>query len=551
MLSVVNYKYDDNCVRDIENWAFGKNWPAVYIAYNENKAYVGETLDAVRRTKQHLAEDTFKDFSSICLISGRTFNKSVVLDLEAYLIKYIGAEGSKSLTNVNPGIVNHDYFYKEAYEEDFREVWKALTNLGIVSASITDVENSELFKYSPYKSLSNDQQTIAYEIIEKLCHINDATKQSLIEITGSAGTGKTILAVYLVKLLKDITDNRKVWLSVEDNEEALALEKLASKIAGIKKIGFVVPMAQLRTTMKAIFKSIDNLSEDMVISPEEVVKSYYDVLVVDEAHRLYRRKHLPGSHLYNKFDAINRTLMGEDFTASENDFTELDWIIKSSRMQVLFYDEYQTIRATDIGPERFSAICKPHLYYYAELLSQMRCHSGNGYYEYVRDIIENNGIMQLRYKPFKNYEFKIFDNINILKNVINSRNGVDKLCRMITGPGWGINDSIMIEDQRFQWGEDISHPLENDIFSIHKIQGFDLNYAGVVFGKELYYDRENHCIAINKKELRDNFTKSMGEEYMRRYIFNIYITLMTRGIYGTYVYAVDDALRDYLSEYIG
>ena len=61
MLSVVNYKYDDNCVRDIENWAFGKNWPAVYIAYNENKAYVGETLDAVRRTKQHLAEDTFKD----------------------------------------------------------------------------------------------------------------------------------------------------------------------------------------------------------------------------------------------------------------------------------------------------------------------------------------------------------------------------------------------------------------------------------------------------------------------------------------------------------
>ena len=551
MLSVVNYKYNSDCIDDIENWAFGTNWPAVYIAYNDTKAYVGETLDAVRRTKQHLAEDAFKDFSSICLISGRTFNKSVILDLESYLIKYIGAEGSKALINVNPGIVDHDYFYKEAYEDDFREVWKALTDLGIVSASIADIENSELFKYSPYKSLSRDQRSIAYEIIEKLSHINDATKQSLIQIVGCAGTGKTILAVYLVKLLKDITDDKKVWLSIEDTEEAIALEKLAVQFSNIKKIGFVVPMAQLRATMKTIFKTIEGLSENMVLSPEEVVEDYYDVLVVDEAHRLYRRKHLPGSHLYIKFDAINRALMGDEFTASEDDYTELDWIIKSSRMQVLFYDEFQTIRATDIGPDRFQSICRPHLYYYAELLSQMRCRSGNGYYEYVRGVMENNGDLKLRYKAFDGYKLKLFDNIDALKSVINGNEETEKLCRMITGPGWGINETIMIENQAFRWGDDINHPKNNDIFSIHKIQGFDLNYAGVIFGKELYFDKEHQCIAINKKELKDNFTKSMGEEFMRRYILNIYMTLMTRGIKGTFVYVMDDALRDYLSGYIG
>lgn len=114
MLSIVNYNYNDTCIGDIEKWTFETNWPAVYITYNNDSAYVGETLDAVRRTKQHLAEEAFAPFSDICLISSKTFNKSVVLDLESYLIKYISADGSKKLTNANTGIVNHDYFYKEA-----------------------------------------------------------------------------------------------------------------------------------------------------------------------------------------------------------------------------------------------------------------------------------------------------------------------------------------------------------------------------------------------------------------------------------------------------
>ena len=47
-------------------------------------------------------------------------------------------------------------------------------------------------------------------------------------------------------------------------------------------------MKELRTTMKRVFKSIDGLSEEMVLAPEEVVRDYYDILIVDEAHRLYQ-----------------------------------------------------------------------------------------------------------------------------------------------------------------------------------------------------------------------------------------------------------------------
>ena len=126
MSSIVNYTYDQKGIEDIRSWNYGTNWPIVYIIYNDSKAYVGETLDAVRRTEQHMLEPEFKEFSSICLISNKTFNKSVVLDLESFLIKYMSADGSRELTNGNAGVVDHNYFYKEAYSEDFKEVWKEL-----------------------------------------------------------------------------------------------------------------------------------------------------------------------------------------------------------------------------------------------------------------------------------------------------------------------------------------------------------------------------------------------------------------------------------------
>lgn len=550
MTSVVNCSYDKNGIEQIKEWSFGTNWPSVYIVYNDSKAYVGETLDAVKRTEQHLREPEFDEFSSICLISNKTFNKSVVLDLESFLIKYMSADGTKELTNGNTGVLNHNYFYKEAYTDDFIEIWSLLIKMGIVKKSIIDIENSELFKYSPYKTLNGEQQDAAYEIIKRLFEINNANVESIITVAGGAGTGKTILAVYLIKLLTDISKGKAVWNAVEDSEEAFFLQRMSKELSGINRIGFVVPMVELRNTMKTIFKTIDGLTESMVLAPSEVVDTMYDVLIVDEAHRLYRRKSLPGSHLYSKFDSINKKMMGDSFTGSENDLTELDWIIRSSRMQVLFYDEFQTIRATDIGKQRFDQICKPHLYKYIELLSQMRCKGGNGYYEYIKDVIEKPSLGSKVYKTFSGYETKVFDNIKDLFEIIREKNEQENLCKVVAGPGWWKDEKIAIDGEVYHWAKDKEAIDKDVVFSIHKIQGFDLNYAGVIFGKEVYYDDVHERIEVNRSELKDNLTKSLGDDAMRRFILNIYVTLMTRGINGTYVYAVDDRLRSYLRKFI-
>ena len=550
MTSVVNYAYDKSVIAKIKEWHYGANWPSVYIIYNAKSAYVGETLDAVRRTEQHLQETEFEGFTDICLISNKTFNKSVVLDLESFLIKYMGAEGSKELINGNAGIVNHNYFYKEAYEDDFKDIWQILIKCGIVKKGLLDIENSELFKFSPFKTLTHEQQNATYEILKRLYMINNATKETMIQVIGGAGTGKTILAVYLVKLLVDINSNKKVWQTIDDTEFSDLIRDLSLKMDGIRKIGFVVPMRQLRETMKKIFGSIDGLSDEMVLAPEEVVKQHYDILIVDEAHRLYRRHHLPGAHLYQKFDGINQSLMLEQFSRDVSDYTELDWIIRSSRLQIIFYDELQSIRATDIDKDRFEEICRPHLFAYYKLYSQMRCKGGNGYYDYIKDILEKENLTIRDYKKVNNYQAKVVDNIDELFSVIHDKDKEEGLCAVVCGPGWGIEEDIVIENRTYHWASSGKRKEINTILSIHKSQGFDLNYAGVIFGKEIYYDKGRKRIEINSKELKDSFTKSAGKDSMRQYVINIYLTLMTRGIKGTYVYAVDEELKNYLKNFL-
>lgn len=550
---IENYKYSKDSVTDIGDWLYGQNWPAVYIIYNDAEAYVGETLDLVRRTLQHLEEDKFKTFTDICLISDLSFNKSVILDLESFLIKYMSADGGRKLINGNAGVSDHNYFYKTAYENEFKDIWNELIKRRIVSRSISSIENSELFKYSPYKVLSRDQEQTAYNILRDLYKANNATQKSLIEVKGGAGTGKTILAVYVIKLLNDISRHKDVWKYADDDEVSYSLRRLTDKINGIDRIGFVVPMRTLRNAMKNIFKSIDGLSEEMILAPEDVVEQQkFDLLVVDEAHRLYRRHHLPGQQLYAKFDRINEALLGVDKVKHDvSDPTELDWIIESSRLQILFYDSLQTIRATDIDTPRFNRICAPHLIKYYTLISQMRCKGGNGYYEYIKQILESTNLSVKEYKHFDDYQTLVVDDISELFEDVEKNNIKYGLCRVVCGPGWKKDEDILIQGNTYHWASEKETVLNGtSILSIHKSQGFDLNYAGVIFGREIYYDDKDRMIKVMKENLKDNFVKSNGDIAMRQYVINIYLTLMTRGIHGTYVFAVDESLRNYLKDFL-
>lgn len=99
----------------------------------------------------------------------------------------------------------------------------------------------------------------------------------------------------------------------------------------------------------------------------------------------------------------------------------------------------------------------------------------------------------------------------------------------------------------------ISQPgAEHEVGCIHTTQGYDLNYAGIIFGNEIRYDRERDEIVIDEGHYFDrNGKQGISDPHeLKQYILNIYKTILLRSIKGTFVYACDDDLRAYLKAHI-
>ena len=154
-----------------KNQWVNNQWPLVYFIQNDSKrvAYVGESTNFSNRIKNHLANPKkAKAFNQISIIGSDKFNKSATLDIESKLIQYISSEGTYELQNGNHGLINHNYYQQDLYKDLFIDIWTKLIEKKIVSRSLEEIENSELFKYSPYKSLNEDQYNSVLEIIQSL-----------------------------------------------------------------------------------------------------------------------------------------------------------------------------------------------------------------------------------------------------------------------------------------------------------------------------------------------------------------------------------------------
>ena len=102
---LVNYIFTKEKFSEIKESDFGEKWPVVYIIEDKGKriAYIGETTNVFNRVNQHWNNPQRQQLKSIHIIHNKAFNKSVILDLEAFLIRYIAADGQYLLQNSNGG----------------------------------------------------------------------------------------------------------------------------------------------------------------------------------------------------------------------------------------------------------------------------------------------------------------------------------------------------------------------------------------------------------------------------------------------------------------
>ncbi|MDX8553108.1 DUF2075 domain-containing protein [Tenacibaculum sp. 1B UA] len=557
LVEINHYDFKNNLFESFSTNHFAKDlWPLVYIlSDNETKtAYVGETTDVYSRMSTHLKHNKKGKLTSVHLITSEKFNKSATLDIESSLIKYMSADNVYKLLNGNIGLANHNYYQKkEVYWNIFNTIWNQLRSEGIVKHSIEHIDNSDLFKYSPYKSLTIEQRGSLLQILENLA----IGKFENIIVEGGAGTGKTILAIFLFKMLSgDLGDFNFKEFGAEENYFINLINQVKEKY-NKPKMALVIPMSSFRTTLKKVFKNINGLRASMVIGPAEVSKNKYDILIVDESHRLRRRVNL-GAY-FGAFDKACKTL-----NLDKHNCSELDWVTMQSDNTILFYDEEQSIKPSDAEKKDFDSLKSNKKTSILKLKSQFRVKGGNAYVEYINSLLNCSMDDSREFFHSKEYDFMLFSSLEEMVSQIKKRDIEFGLSRLIAGYSWewkSNKDSnifdIQIDKVQLKWNGTSNDWINSEnsideVGCIHTTQGYDLNYSGIIFGNEISYDTVNKEIVIKEENYFDKNGKQSikSKDELKSFILNIYKTIMLRGIKGTYVYVCDPHLRKYFESFI-
>lgn len=552
------------------------NWPVVYVIdgaparRTTPDLYVGETVNAQQRLIQHLSgpkRDARLD--TIRVVIDERFNKSACLDLEAHLIRWFSGDGRYQVLNSNAGLTSDAQYYdRERYRESFREVFDELRAEGLFGQSIRGIENSDLFKLSPFKALNHDQNIAVDNILKALLEdLREPDAASTLVVQGAPGTGKTIVAIFLMKLLADIAVFEEGDEIEQDSLFAdYFLPGNRTPLARLRT-ALVIPQQSLRESVKRVFRKTPRLDPKTVLSPFQFAESAIDVdlVFVDEAHRLGQRANQASGVQNKKFIQINQQLFGRDDPA----YTQLDWIRRRSRHQILLVDEHQSVRPHDLDPQTLRKVLRAakdgdrHFH----LMTQMRVRAGADYVGFVRAALRDEDPMR---PDLGDYDLRFFDDLGAMRAAIRMAERRYGLSRLVAGYAWDwvsnpnknkdpLAFDIEIDGERLRWNRTDKDWINSvgaseEVGSIHTVQGYDLNYAGVIIGPDLRLDPVTGRIVADRERYRDkkgkentgSFAGGFSDEQLLTFIRNIYGVLLTRGIRGTYVYVCDPGLRERL-----
>ncbi len=150
MAHIATYDFEKSQLDELFIYNYCADWPVVYLICDEKEMYIGETINLYNRSRQHYEKPQRRKLKKLYLIADDQFNKSATLDIESWLIQYIAADGRFVLQNNNAGLRNHDYYERDLYRAKFEMLWKQLKKELLVDKDLVQIQNSDLFKYSPY-----------------------------------------------------------------------------------------------------------------------------------------------------------------------------------------------------------------------------------------------------------------------------------------------------------------------------------------------------------------------------------------------------------------
>ncbi|MFU1790468.1 DUF2075 domain-containing protein [Mammaliicoccus sciuri] len=565
-LKIENIQYSlENLNNSVQKWQTSSDgkyllrYPTVYIINDKKRennfeVYVGETADIRNRTRQHLNVDTklkpfWEDFSSssnssMYVIGHEMFNKSLTLDIENRLMQYLLSVDN--ITRVHNSRTNqqNEYYTSEKLDEIFSDIWGTLNKKNKILFPIESIiKDSAIFKASPFHKLTQEQINAKEEILNKIKEsiILDEEGQLLI-VEGEAESGKTVLMSTLLYELKkynlSLDKDLDIHLLVNHNEHVTIYNQIATKLG------------------------ITNKKKNIINKPTSFINSHspdekVDVVIVDEAHLLLTQ--------------------GKQSYRGKNHLQDL---LERAKVVVIVFDIKQILTTEQIWDvEKLNDYieCAKNKNNHVTLKNQMRINSDEKTVKWIRNLVDNKKINSIP-RDKKGYDIKIFDSPEELESCIREKaqNTDSGISRMLATFDWQYTDNKSPENEDFwrvkvgNWSMPWNYQLKvsrkqknlpwveqdqtiDEIGSTFTIQGLDLNYAGVIIGPSVKY-RNGEIVfdeksSANKKATRRRTLEDGSKQHFSQMLLkNELNVLLTRGVNGLYIYAVDEQLREALKK---
>lgn len=516
--------------------------------------YVGETIKIKNRTYQHLKQDVkfredFKNLadaknSMMIIIADHHFNKSLTLDIENRLMHYLSSKDNTRLYNrsTNP---QDSYYLDWELEEIFSKIWEKLrVKNSELFPDKNQIKESALFKNSPFHKLTSEQLDIRQEIIIRVTSLLSQNKAGqLLLIDGEAGSGKTVLMSSLFyelsKLSQENSENpviaklgKKQYLLVNHDEQLKVYRQLVQKLKLSKTYNEIVakPTHFIKT-----------------ISPKEKV----DIVIIDEAHLLWTQ----GKQAYQGKNHLKDILERAKVVVAVFDKKQV-----LSREQYISNEEYlNLVHTTNLENNYF------------HLENQLRINANHQTINWIRTLIDKQNILPIPHD--EQYDLKVFDNSLVMyealrKKALDEGKGLSRLIATFDWPytkgkkttegdywrvktkelnlPWNLQLPVERTEKNKAWAE--QKQTINEVGSTFTIQGFDLNIAGVIIGPSVKYrngkivfdSSESKNIKATQRRKVENGKMLDISNYLLKNELNV---LLTRGVNGLYIYAVDKELR--------
>ena len=375
-----------------------------------------------------------------------------------------------------------------------------------------------------------DDQAVVFDLCKKYmaqCR-KDMQKRTII-IQGGPGTGKSVLAVNLLKefLLK----NNNACYCTKNSAPREAYQKLLAK-SNYKAM----------VNIKQLFRSPFGLCN--------LTSNFYDCLIVDETHRLVKK-------MYGDWKGEN----------------QVKECINASLFTVFLLDEDQQITKKDIGSveeiKKWATELGSEVIMNEDtvLQSQFRCNGSDQYIQLINNILQIGKPMDIDLKEL-NFDIRVFDDPNELRDTLRELNKINNKARMVAGYcyDWNVKHNRGEYDIYLENGFKAKWNLENDkiwainpnsfeeVGCIHTAQGLEFDYIGVLIGNDLRFDKTGGKIITDRtkisKDDKSSGIRSAKEDVAERLIKNTYKTLLTRGQKGCFIYCEDKALVDYIRSFL-